>query len=680
MDSHGQSDVLPEPIVISCTESRLNDLLTREWLIANKIGAYASSTVIGCNTRRYHGLLVAATAPPMGRMVTLATVMERLVTPNDTYELATNEFPGAFYPSGISYLVEYRNDLAATFVYRLDGLELIKRIILAETSNTVAVEYTLNGGSAELQVNPFVAMRDFHSLRERTSDQLTFDIGQQGLVIRDEAQAPNPLYLSVDRGSFEPAPQWWHSFLYRADFARGEEGFDELYTPGAFRCRLEPGRALQLTASLGKPEKLDVSATLQRRRAHLEQIVSNLPDSADQITRALAVASDTFIARRNLARTPFSSTILAGFHWFADWGRDAFISLPGLLLTTGRFAQARQTFATFASYISEGGLIPNCFDDRGGPPAYNSIDASLWFIVAADRYMDATNDNEFWRETLMPACHKILTAYERGTDFCIHADGEGLLAGGSEKTQLTWMDAALEQEVITPRHGKAVEVNALWYCAHRVMERWCESLDAGMARQYAERAEQIASAFAKTFWNEDEQCLYDCITDGVPDASIRPNQILAVSLPHSPLPIDRQQAVVRIVRDKLLTPIGLRTLAADDKRFYPRYEGDRRQRDRAYHQGTVWPWLMGPFIEAYLRVNGYKPDALRQAAEWLKPFDEHLSQAGVGFISEIFDATSPYRPRGCIAQAWSVAEILRAKVLICERSGGVSQQQRPQGA
>ena len=663
-DPAGQDPAVPAPLVVRCCNVDINSLLAREWLLANRIGAYASSTVIGCNTRRYHGLLVAATSPPMGRITALSTVMEELTVGPERYELATNEFPGAFSPRGMVYLSEFHNGAAATFIYHAGGVELTKEIMLAESANSMAIRYTVRGGGATLRVHPFVALRDFHGLRRAGRDRrITFQTAPHGVAVRDSGSAGHQLYLLAAEAKFTPRPDWWHNFLYRMDMARGQDAAEDLYTPGAFEYEMADGQSCQFTASLDEPHPLGFETTRRRRSARLAKLSASVGPAADQCTRRLAMATETFVARRGFVGAAPSATILAGFHWFADWGRDAFLSLPGLLLTTGRFDQARGVFRTFASHLAEG-LVPNRFDDYAGPPHYNSIDASLWFIIAAERYVQATADTDFWAELLMPTAHAILTAYQAGTKFGIHADADGLLAGGSDRTQLTWMDAAPQRNVVTSRQGKAVEVNALWHSAHRIMAQRCAEADPALAGRYADQAGLIARAFAESFWNDRAGCLFDCINDGRPDESMRPNQIFAVSLPHSPLPQDKQAAVVRAVTQKLLTPYGLRTLSPDDERYQKRCAGPADKRDRAYHQGTVWPFLLGPFVEAYLKVNRGSPLAVAQAKHWLLVMDDHLAAAGLGFISEIFDGDAPHCPRGCIAQAWSVAEILRAKKLI----------------
>jgi predicted glycogen debranching enzyme len=513
-------------------------------------------------------------------------------------------------------------------------------------------------------------MRDHHGLRSPgASGQLTFETAGAGVTIQDRSRTGWNLHVISREAEFQADPQWWYRFYYRQEVARGQECFEDLYSPGWFVFDLRDGRSCQLTASLGEPVPLGFSTTVQRRRERLSRFVSAVAEDADEAASRLAAASDTFVAVRRFPEGSASSTILAGFHWFADWGRDAFVALPGLLLSTGRFTTAQEVFKTFAARIDRG-LAPNRFDDYSSIAHYNSIDASLWFIVAAERYLAAGGNPEFWRDTLMPAAHAILSAYHGGTLFDIHADADLLLTGGSRETQLTWMDTKLGAEPVTPRYGKAVEVNALWYNAHRIMAARCRGIDAALADQYAHYAELIAPAFRKTFWNDKLGCLYDCVTDHGPDASVRPNQIFAVSLPYSPLSPEQQAAVLRLVEAKLLTPAGLRTLSPDDPRYRRRYGGSWESRDKAYHQGTVWAWLIGPFVEAYLKVEGNKPFAVERCRDILSEFDAMLHQAGLGFIGEIFDAEPPHTPRGCIAQAWSVGEVLRAKRLVaaCARA------------
>ena len=659
---------LDSPLSVEIETDRLDELLSQEWLLTNRLGSYASSTVVGCNTRRYHALLVAATAPPVKRVTSLSTVMETLTGGDgQAHALATNEFDGSFSPDGFERLKRYIHDVVPTFIYGVGNLELTKQIVLAEQENTVCVRYRLRGGSAKLTLRPFAAIRDFHHLRQREGSSLGFVRSDAGGIAIEEGG--NPLgRLSIHAGiaSFTPESVWWFQFRYRADAARGQDCHEDLFCPGAFELDLADGQSVQLVASFGEDAatgRFDFDAAVDARRRRQTDLISALPEQADEFTRRLAVASDDFVVRRQFVAAPPSTTIVAGYHWFADWGRDAFISLPGLLLSTGRFAQARQTFLTFIRHMSEG-MVPNRFDDYVDRAHYNAIDASLWFVIAADRYVEASGDKEFWHQSLEPAVLAVLRAYRTGTRFGIHANADGLITGGTAKTQLTWMDAALGDEVITTRHGLAVEVNALWYAAHCCLARRTEATDPALAGTARDQAEQIAEAFNRLFWNATAGCLFDCINEAGPDASIRPNQILAVSLPDSPLPRERQRAVVEVVRGKLLTPFGLRTLDTQDRVYCGRYDGSWTDRDRAYHQGTAWGWLLGPFIEAYLRVNEFSAAAASQAEEWLGEASPHLHQAGLGTVSEIFDGDWPHTPRGCIAQAWSVAEWLRVKTML----------------
>jgi len=664
-------DNLPAPIVIPCAAGALQGLLSKEWLLTNKLGSYASSTPLGCNTRRYHGLLVASTLPPVKRINMLSSIMEQLIVSEQTFDLATNEFAGSFSPNGRQYLVEFRNDVAPTFIFRAGNVELKKEIMLAENSNILSVRYTLTGGSARLVLWPFAALRDFHGLRKvHEPHQLTFETLPEGVVIQDRMWVGNVLNVVGRGGQFQARPQWWYHFLYRQDISRGQDGYEDIYTPGSFMFELEDGQTCQLVASMDHPQPFDFDSALASRRERLCRLADSAGPDADEFTRRLAVATEPYTVMRSFPNAPPSPTILAGYHWFADWGRDAFIALPGLLLCTKNFDLAKGVFQTFASHVKDG-MIPNVFDDYSPSAHYNSIDAPLWFIIAGERYLQATGDLKFWRSTLMPAANVILSSFANGTMFDIHADSDGLLTGGSMQTQLTWMDVKLGDNVITPRQGKAVEINALWYNAHRIMAQRCSDFNPSLADHFDHLAQMIAPAFVKTFWNEQLGWLNDCVHDGQVDASLRPNQIFAVSLPHCPLSPQQQVSVVRHVKDNLLTPLGLRTLSPHDSRYRRRYGGSWESRDRAYHQGTVWAWLMGPFVEAYLKVEQYKPFAVAQARQWLDAFDVHMREAGLGQISEIFDGDAPHHPGGCIAQAWSVSEILRVKILIDEKQAKI---------
>ncbi len=638
-----------------------------EWLRANRLGAYSSSTAMGCNTRRYHGLLVAATHPPAGRVVALATVMEQLVLAGQPYDLATNEFPGTFSPNGWGYLTKFRDGPAVAFVYTVQDTTLTKRVLLSEDANAVLIRYELTGPVERLVLRPFTPLRDFHALRHvGEPHQMTLQAGPRQVVVTDAYQTELAVCLQSPQACFHADPQWWYRLLYRVDLARGQDALEDLYSPGRFVW--EPGRrrSCTLIASLGEPTAMPYHTALARVRRRQAELLKGFRNRPRPVRR-LTAATDAYLVRRKTKSTPEGASILAGFPWFGDWGRDTFIALPGLLLCTRRFELARRVFQTYADALDEG-MIPNRFDDYAGPAHYNSVDASLWFVIAADRYLRATGDEAFWQDVLRPACETILSRYAAGTRFGIRADADGLLLAGSRETQLTWMDAKLGEKVITGRWGKAVEVNALWYAAHCFLADRLRPDDPAGADRYRAMAQRIGGSFVRTFWNENFAWLNDVVNDEGVDASLRPNQIFAVSLPFSPLSPEQQAAVVQAVQENLLTPRGLRTLSPRDRRYRSRYGGSRESRERAYHQGTVWAWLIGAFIEAYLKVENAarNPAAIAQAKVWLSGFDEHLDEAGLGQISEIFDGGEPHAPHGCFAQAWSVAEVLRAKQLVAQ--------------
>ncbi|MHC4716679.1 MAG: amylo-alpha-1,6-glucosidase [Planctomycetota bacterium] len=671
MSNPSECDVLPAPLEVRCREASTDELLATEWLIANKLGAYASGTVLGTNTRRYHGLLVAATRPPGGRIVALSNLLEQLVLPDEsgaesTWELATFEFDGALLPFGGAHLEAFRQGVSATFHYRFGQSELVKEVMLADAANAVAIQYRLLSGPAGiLRIRPFVALRDYHELRQAgRTHQMTYLHYHDGIRVEDRESTTSALYMSMGpepKQRFRSQTQWWYRFRYRGDLNRGQDGNEDLYTPGCFEVPLAVDGPVQLTASMDDPKEVNIEATRRVRLGRVSQYVAGLGDDADETSRRLAMAAETFVAQRRRPNAYPATTIVAGYHWFGSWGRDAMIALPGLLLETRRFEPALAVLRGFAEAVDEG-MIPNFFDERGAGASFNSIDASLWFIIAADRYVAASGDVDGWQNHLAGAVLSILQHYHDGTRFDIRADHDGLLVGGDEQTQLTWMDAKFAGRPITPRYGKCVEINALWHAALRVAQRRTEEGTA--AGKWGQIAQVVAAAFAERFWNPEAGCLYDIISGERMDDAIRPNQILAVALPDCPLPPDRQRSVVDVVQRELLTPMGLRTLSPAAPGYRGRYGVSWESRDRAYHQGTVWPWLTGPFIEAYLKVHEFSDQARDQCRQWLAGWGEHLRTAGLGFVSEIFDGDEPHAPAGCIAQAWSVAEILRAKRMV----------------
>lgn len=650
----------------------IDEMLNKEWLLTNKRGGFASGTVLDCNTRRYHGLLIGSLNPPANRITALAGCLESIFLDGSEFHLSSFEFKRKFSPQSFKYIHRFRRDIGVHFDYKLDKVELTKSLYLVPDSDTAAIVYDFTHIAEKINfvVRPFIGLRDFHSLQKSFANLYSVWLGDR-LLVRHDVPGSCELILKSETMHFERDSQWWFNFLYRRDKQRGQDFCEDLWTPGFFKCRVDSPGKLILWASLGNGgtkadiSKPDIEVLCKDMYSRQNNLLRQIEPKAEEL-KILCLASDQFIIKPQRLGKEDTTSILAGFPWFLDWGRDAFVALPGLLLSQSRFDEAESVLAAFAETIEEG-MIPNRFDDYSHTAHYNSIDASLWFIHAAFQYYYACEDSTIFTKKLLPAIRTVVESYHNGTKFGICADSDGLIIGGNPETQLTWMDAKYDQVPFTPRHGKAVEINALWYnVLCRLAEFYKDKADIETARHYGLMAKKSGASFRKLFWNESAPALYDCILpDGSADASLRPNQIFAVSLPFSPLSAQQQKQVVETVQRNLLTPYGLRTLNIEDERFRAEYTGPQQQRDAAYHQGTVWPYLIGPFIEAYLRVNKFSQQSKRQAAEFIKPLLEHLTDNGcLGNISEIFDGREPYEPRGCIAQAWSVAEVIRAYMLI----------------
>jgi len=649
----------------------LDDLLSKEWMLTNVRGSYAASTVAGCNTSGYHGLLVGSLTPPVRRIMALSSCLETVVCGGQVFQLPTFEFGLTLSPAGYIHLREFWRDAGVHFLYNLNPIEIHKAIYLARDSDTVIVEYAFQNvhEPVEFLLRPFVGLRDFHWM-QKSNARLTCDELRSGVWVRHNSGGAGELLLTCPAMRFEHDPQWWLNFTYRANRERGYDAAEDLWTPGVYRGQVGSMSRVVFRACFAEHvareagPAIDADALRSDLIDHQNELVRK-SQAEGRIGRILSLAADQFVvARGNPADE--QKTIVAGYPWFADWGRDAFIALPGLLLATGRHAEARSVLTTFATAADQG-MIPNCFDDRTGKAYFNSVDASLWFIHAAFEYLQASGNLAVFSQEMLPAIRWIIDAYHGGTRFSIHADSDGLITAGDSNTQLTWMDAKCDGIAFTPRYGKAVEVNALWHNALCRIRRFCEQERLPDAGRYARMAAKVGDSFRKVFWNQERGYLNDTIMpDGSIDATLRPNQIFAVSLPFAP-PLTRQQqrAVVAIVEEELLTPYGLRTLNRQHPSYRGRYGGPPRQRDEAYHQGTVWPFLIGPFIEAYLKVHDFSGESKSRAAAILEPLARHLTDdACLGSISEIFDGDAPYRPGGCPAQAWSVAEVIRAYRLV----------------
>jgi predicted glycogen debranching enzyme len=659
-------------------------LLNREWIVTNGLGGYASGTVSGVITRRYHGLLIAALTAPLGRVVMWNHVSEFLRFGNkDVISLGGEErADGQLDLQGAGYLREFRlEDGLPVWTYRVRDLVLEKRVILPHLQNTVHVSYRILEGTSgpRLELRPAFHFRH-HEIPVNKGTAGPYKLSAvNGRYEIGPARPGFPalrMKLCGCESAFIIADKKIPQVLYRIEQSRGYAHEGELWSPGFFNIDLAKEMTATLIASTEKWEIVEVLgpdqalASERERRARL--LDATMPDAREGFAAELTFAADQFVitpagrfeeAARAHAAGDEVRTIIAGYHWFTDWGRDTMISLEGLTLTTGRWLEADYILRTFAYYIRDG-LIPNMFPDGAKQGLYHTADATLWFFHALARYIDITNDRTTLK-LLLPALVDIVEKHLRGTKFNIHVDPtDGLLAQGEEGYQLTWMDAKMGDWVVTPRRGKAVEINALWYNALQLLADWLRRTgSAATAQHYEQQAQRARASFNQRFWFAEGGYLYDVVDCNghkeTQDVSCRPNQIFAVSLDHPVLDQERWSSVVDVVQNKLLTPLGLRSLSPDDPEYKPIYSGDLRSRDGAYHQGTVWAWLIGPFIDAWLKLH---PNEEKQARKFLQAFPEHLSEAGLGTISEVFDANEPHAAGGCIAQAWSVAEVLRCWV------------------
>ncbi|HEY6246054.1 MAG TPA: amylo-alpha-1,6-glucosidase [Pyrinomonadaceae bacterium] len=645
------------------THETLQDLqasTSREWLETNGLGGFSSSTIIGLNTRRYHGLLTAATKPPVGRIVMLSKLEETLVIDGRRYELSANQYHGVVHPQGFNYQTGFRLDPFPVFTYDVEGLVLQKSVFMVQLQNTTVIYYELkpkNKGfdSIRLEVRPLIAFRDYHSTTHENGVLNSHVDKEEGLTsVKPYSDLPS-LHFAHDICEVDTDGFWYRNFQYEVEQERGLDFAEDLFSPFSLSFDLKAQAKSRIIAST---ERQKVGSADRYRKAEISRCkaISSRVTKANELVRKLTLAADQFIVARERCKT-----VIAGYHWFSDWGRDTMIALPGLTLTTGRAEIAQSILAEFANHVDQG-MLPNRFPDAGETPEYNTVDATLWFFEAVRALLQYTEDYEFVRENLYAVLKDIIDWHVKGTRYNIHVDTDGLLFSGEPGVQLTWMDAKIGDWVVTPRYGKPVEIQALWYNALRVMEHLADKYkDTKAKKNYAAMADRARDSFNALFWNEAAGCLYDVVNGDARDASIRPNQIFAISLKNSMVSQEQAKKILEVVERELLTPRGLRTLSPGDSQYRGRYEGNPLSRDSVYHQGTVWPWLMGPYITAYVKT--FSAEAGRTAtAEWLKNFEEHLDEACLGQVSEIFDGDAPHKPRGCIAQAWSVAELLRAAV------------------
>jgi predicted glycogen debranching enzyme len=655
----------------------LGTLKSREWLITNEIGGYASSTVSGINTRRYHGLLVAATQPPVGRIVMLSKLEEVLIVDGVRIDLATNLYrDDVVHPEGYRKLHQFRLDPFPTYTYSDDRFILEKCIYMPHGENTVVVEYLLikhaDVQNIRLEISPLIAFRDFHAMTHENSVLDGSIVQTPGCAKVKPYSELSALYLSHNAEEVVQTGCWYRNFEFEEERLRGLDHHEDLFNPLTLRASMNERSGVVLIAST-EPRPIELAAEYRRAEIRLNDLRyhnNRSRNGSSDLIPKLEAAAEQFL----VAREPFE-TVIAGYHWFSDWGRDTMIALPGLLLSTDRPEAAKEILLEFLRYL-DGGMLPNRFPDRGETPEYNTVDATLWFIETIWQYLNYCADSKWRQEALQlireqfyPALKSILDAHLSGTRYHIQVDSEGFLWAGDSNTQLTWMDAKVGDVAITPRAGRPVEIQALWYNALRIVEELGREFGDSVSSDYfAGRANRLLENFERVFWNSDEQCLYDVVGASGPDPAIRPNQVIAVSLRHCLVSEEKARLVLKSAERHLLTPFGLRTLSPADPNYRSRCEGDVWNRDSAYHQGTVWPWLAGPFFSAKIRFADDISQTLAEAQSWLDRLSSHLEDACLGQVSEIFDAEEPHTPRGCVAQAWSVAELLRLAKLVRKRS------------
>jgi len=641
---------------------------SREWLVTNGIGGFASGTAAGTSTRRYHGLLMASLDPPTARTLLVAGLDESLGYAGREFSLATNRWlSGSVAPEGYLNLESFHLEgTKPVWTYALADALLEKRVWMQRGENTTFVEYTLarTSGPVELKGKMLVAYRDYHSTTHANGWRMQITPVERGLLVL-AFEGATPFYLRSPSASFEPRHEWYRDFFLPVERQRGLDDHEDRLLAGVFRASLKPGERLLLVFSTDPQASLDTEAARMRQsnhewklfqswqEKHLET-ANTAPDDEPGWLWQLVLAADQFLVQRPLPDDPAGMSVIAGYPWFCDWGRDTMIALPGLTLPLGRPEIARKILESFARYV-DAGMLPNNFPDRSGAPQYNTIDAALWYFEAVRQYYETSLDAELLKK-LFPVLAGIVKAHVAGTRYNIKVDpADALVYGGSPEVQLTWMDAKIGDWVVTPRIGKPVEINALWINALQTMEGFAGTLGQPAAG-YGKLREQAQKNFQK-FWNAARDCCFDVldVPGGGPDPALRPNQIFAVSLPVSPLTPSQQKSVVDAVGRELLTSCGLRSLGPAEPGYQGHYGGGPRDRDAAYHQGTGWGWLLGPFALAHFKVYGDRA----AAQSFLEPLGSSVHSAGLGSISEIFDGDAPFMPTGCFAQAWSVAEVIR---------------------
>jgi len=636
----------------------IHSAMLREYIETNGKGGYCSSTIVGMNTRRYHGLLVCALNPPVDRHVIVSKVEETLVVNGDKYSLSSNQYPNSIYPDGYKYLREFRQTPFPKFIYEIDNLYRIeKTIFMIHNKNATAIRYVFfpAEGEIEFYVRPMLAFRHFHHL-QKSDTQMVKDINVGTKTVKiHPTHIDLPLYIYNNADTFKVKGFWYNNFEYREEAYRGYECHEDLYNPGHFIFTFSPADHYEawLVFSTEPLLALDINSIQENEISRRSKLVKSIETDKDFL-EPLILAADSFICQK---QDKPDSTIVAGYHWFTDWTRDTMVSLAGLTLATGRFEIAKQILRTYSGMLFDG-LMPNFFGDDN-QPIYNTVDASLWYFYAVHKYLQYTGDTAFLPH-ILPSLKTIMDKYINGTRFGIRANELSLITFDEERIPLTWMDAIGSDSRAKARKGMVVEVNALWYNAVKVMELIMTKLGyLSDAAEYHNLGEAVTRNFNQVFWNDKSKYLYDFVDGKYKETALRPNQILSFALPFPVLFTQLREPVLNVIEKNLLTPFGLRTLAPDHPCFAQYYRGGEKNRNIAYHQGTVWTWLIGFYISAYIKTKGKNSESLNYVKSLMNPFREHLTVGGIGTISEIFDGTLPFYFRGCISQAWSVAEILR---------------------
>lgn len=636
---------------------RIERALALEWLETNGRGGFASGTVAGANTRRYHALLLTARVPPGERYVLVSHLEEWLSVDGESCPLSTNLYPGAVYPTGYLHCESFSSIPWPTWTFLWKGLTIQREVLCVRGRDIVIVRWKMLGptsGRVSLLVRPMLTGRDYHALHHE-NETLSMDTSIDGGSVAWWPYHSLPAVRAFHTGQYRHAPDWYRQVQFPLEQDRGLESEEDWWSPGEFHFEVLTKRShsLALTSEMTDPPHVPHLISRERlRRGRLLKAMS----CADSMAHTFRQATESFLTIRGTRQT-----VIAGYPWFTDWGRDTFISLTGLCLVTGRHTVARHIIESFIPYISEG-MVPNRFPDVGHEPEYNTIDASLWFVYAVDKYLDYTQDARSVRAIAWPAIKQILDGYCQGIRYAIHMDDDGLITGGVPGVQLTWMDARIGERVVTPRHGKPVEIQALWIRALEIGDRLGTRFgDGDYAAHCRALRTRAVDSFRAKFWNDSGGYLYD-VVDGPEgnDPSMRPNQVYAIALCDDVVSQERAHQVLQLVKDQLLTPVGLRTLSPFDSRYCGRYEGGAPERDRAYHQGTVWPFLLGPFVTAWVKTYGKSNQIRTEARSFLDGLAAHTRETCIGHVSEIFDGDAPHHPRGCPAQAWSIAEPLRA--------------------